>query len=179
MDKKQDSRRVRMTKKILKDSLLELMEKKNINQVTIKEICDLADVNRSTFYAHYESPLELLDEIENDIINETPRINLYYDEPVRDELVKFFSYIEKNKRECTVLFANSTAGSFEDKILDKLFGKSADKPQRITDFDLKNPVHIKMLMSAYGGMAIVQKWIFGEINCSAEELADALTAYIK
>ena len=174
-----DSRRVKMTKRILKETLLDLMEEKEIGKITIKEICDLADVNRSTFYAHYESPIELLEEVENDIVNETPRINLYRNEPIREELTTFFEYIEKNKRECRVLFRNSTASRFQTKILDKIFGKSESKPQWITGFDLHNDVHVKMLMSAYGGLAIVEQWIFDKVDCSAHELADAISSYVQ
>lgn len=176
---KTDSRRVRMTKRILKESLLELMADKSISHISIKEICELADVNRSTFYAHYESPHDLLHEIESDIVNETPRINLYNDEPVLEELQDFFEYIERNKDVCKILFANSGAHSFENKILDKLFGKTENKPQWITGFDIHNDIHIKMLMSAFGGLVLVEKWIYGELNCSADELAVAISRYIQ
>ena len=179
MTEKTDSRRVRMTKRILKESLLDLMAEKNISHISIKEICELADVNRSTFYAHYESPYDLLKEIENDIVAETPRINLYHDEPVLDELTAFFEYLEKNRDVCKILFANSGAHRFENKILDKLFGKTEDKPQWITGFDIHNDVHIKMLMSAFGGLKIVEQWIYGQFDCSAEELAVAISRYIQ
>lgn len=179
MTEKTDSRRVRMTKRILKESLLDLMADKTISHISIKEICELADVNRSTFYAHYESPYDLLEEIENDIVNETPRINLYKDEPVLDELTAFFEYLDKNRDVCRMLFANSSARSFENKILDKLFGKTEEKPQWITGFDINSGIHIKMLMSAFGGLVLVEKWLEGEINCSADELAVAVSRYIQ
>lgn len=43
-------------------ALIELLEKKDINYITIKELCDKAGVNRSTFYLHYESINDLLAE---------------------------------------------------------------------------------------------------------------------
>lgn len=168
-----------MTKRILKESLLELMAEKTISHISIKEICELADVNRSTFYAHYETPYDLLEEIENDIVEATPRINLYHDEPVLDELTEFFEYLEKNKEVCRILFANSGAHSFENKILDKIFGKTEEKPQWITGFDIHSDIHIKMLMSAFGGLVLVEKWLQGEIDCSADELAVAISRYLQ
>lgn len=179
MDKTTDSRRVRMTKKILKDALLELMEDKHISRISIKEICELADVNRSTFYAHYDSQFALLDEIEKGIVDATPRINLYTDAPIQGELRKFFEYLDENKRVCRILFKSSSPKQLEIAILDKIFGKTEEKPQWITGLDLHNPVHVKMLMSAFGGLAIVEKWIAGEFNCSADELADAISGYIQ
>lgn len=173
-----ESRRVKMTKRIIKDAFLDLLEKKSINHISIKEICDLADINRSTFYAHYQNQYDLYNEIENDIINVTPRINLYQEEPVEEELRIFFKFIEDNKRECVILFKNSTGYSFETKILDKIFGKTKDKPQWITDMNLKNPLHVKMLMSAFGGLMLIEKWILGEIKSTPDELADVLSKYI-
>lgn len=178
MEEKNESRRVRMTKRILKDAMIDLMEEKNINRISIKEICELADVNRSTFYAHYENQYDLLEEIEKEIVDEIPRINLYYDHSIYEQLLSCFRYIEHNRKECAVLFKNTNAGSFEARILDKIFGKSDDKPQRITGMDIHNPVHVKMLMSAFGGLALAEQWIFGEINCSADELAKAVSECI-
>ena len=59
-----------MTKLLLKESLIELMEDDPVGKITIKEICGNADVNRSTFYLHYRDQYELLQEIENELILE-------------------------------------------------------------------------------------------------------------
>ncbi len=60
-----------MTKQLLKQSLLELLEQNNINNITVKAICENADLNRSTFYAYYSSPYDLFDSMKKDIIEET------------------------------------------------------------------------------------------------------------
>lgn len=44
------------------EALLELLEKKDFEYITVKEICEIADVHRSTFYLHYETVGDLLDE---------------------------------------------------------------------------------------------------------------------
>ncbi|WP_338121478.1 hypothetical protein [Halalkalibacterium halodurans] len=45
-------RRKKYTRMVLKESLMKLMQEKPLSNITIKEICDLADINRSTFYSH-------------------------------------------------------------------------------------------------------------------------------
>ena len=62
-----DRRSVR-TKKAIINALTTLMGEKEISKITIKEIAEQADINRKTFYAHYGSVHEVLDEIENSII---------------------------------------------------------------------------------------------------------------
>lgn len=63
-------RRVKYTQRVLKESLLEILKERPIERVTVKEICDRADINRSTFYVHYGSPQELLDSIKNELYDE-------------------------------------------------------------------------------------------------------------
>ncbi len=60
--------RVRYTKKALHDALLKLMETKPIKQITVTEVCNLAQLNRATFYKHYQNCDDLLLQIENELI---------------------------------------------------------------------------------------------------------------
>lgn len=60
-----DNRRVHYTKAALRQSLISHLKEKPIDRITVKEICETADLNRGTFYAYYGSPAELLGEIEN------------------------------------------------------------------------------------------------------------------
>ena len=66
-----NNRRTLITKRILKESLLELMQTKSISKITIKEICDLSDMSRSTFYLHYQDQFELLEDIEKEVLKQT------------------------------------------------------------------------------------------------------------
>ena len=50
MSGQQENRRVRMTKRLMKDALLELLEKKEMSGISVKAICETADVHCSTFY---------------------------------------------------------------------------------------------------------------------------------
>ena len=52
--------RVKYTKMVLKKALLELMQHKPVNKITVKEICERAELNRATFYAHYSDCFDLL-----------------------------------------------------------------------------------------------------------------------
>ena len=63
-------RRVRKTQTAIKDALITLLEKKRFEEITIQEISDLADVNRSTFYTHFIDKYDLLDKMENEKIDE-------------------------------------------------------------------------------------------------------------
>lgn len=57
-------KRVIHTRRALRMAMLNLLKKKPLSQITVKEICDLAEINRNTFYAHYGSPADILSEVE-------------------------------------------------------------------------------------------------------------------
>ena len=59
MEQKRDDRRTQYSKRVIKESLFQLMQEKPINKITVKELCDRADVNRSTFYAYYTDIYDL------------------------------------------------------------------------------------------------------------------------
>lgn len=50
-----NNRRVIMTKKIIKDTFIEMLEKEDISKIHIRDLCNKADINRSTFYKYYDS----------------------------------------------------------------------------------------------------------------------------
>lgn len=66
--------RIIKTNKVLFDALITLMEQKDFEKIKISDICDVALVNRSTFYAHYEDKYDLLlaliDDLKNNLENE-------------------------------------------------------------------------------------------------------------
>ncbi len=69
MTEKKD-RRIKHTQNRIKDALIKLLESKSIYNITVKEICEVADINRSTFYAHYSDQHVLLDILEKEVVSE-------------------------------------------------------------------------------------------------------------
>ena len=63
-------RRVRKTKAQLRAGLARLMQKKSIKEITVKELVDEVDINRSTFYLHYSDIYQMLESIENELMDE-------------------------------------------------------------------------------------------------------------
>ncbi len=61
-------RRVRKTRQRLRQGLVKLMRAKNIQDITVTELCAECDINRSTFYLHYSDVYELLKAIEAELL---------------------------------------------------------------------------------------------------------------
>lgn len=60
--------RVVKTKKAIRHAFFELLKIKDVQAITIKEIADLAEIDRKTFYSHYSAIYELVDELEDEAI---------------------------------------------------------------------------------------------------------------
>ena len=71
-------KRSQRTREALKKTLAQMMIKQNINDITIKNLVVLANINRSTFYLHYTDIFDLLQEMENDIISQIQKVLDYY-----------------------------------------------------------------------------------------------------
>ena len=106
MENKPDGRRVRMTKMLLKNALIDIMKTKSIHLVSIKEICEEADVNRSTFYRQYNTQYDLYDDIIEDIANDISGI-YKNDFTTLDFLTKVLEYIESKRETFLVILSDN------------------------------------------------------------------------
>jgi AcrR family transcriptional regulator len=114
---KKDDRRVKYTKMVLRDSLMKLLAEKDISRITIKEICENADINRATFYAHYTDQYDLLDKIENELFDNLRVYLGKFDRPARPATTPngaprwrwchIFDYLKENVALCKLLLNES------------------------------------------------------------------------
>lgn len=117
---KPNNRRVQITKKMLKESLLELLEQTDISNISVRSLCEAANVNRSTFYKHYASQYEVFDEMQNDFLLQIEQCfqpddakNASYQEA----LMKKLSYMKENLPLCKILIGNNVAADFRTQLL--------------------------------------------------------------
>nr|MCR5545095.1 TetR/AcrR family transcriptional regulator [Lachnospiraceae bacterium] len=59
-----DNARVRMTKHLILDSFVELTKEKPFNKITLKEVCEKAEINHSTFYRYYKDIYDWREQLE-------------------------------------------------------------------------------------------------------------------
>ncbi|GEM_PF-809979 len=70
-EKTNASQRVMLTKRLLREALINMLKTHNINKISIRELCQVAEINRTTFYNHYGSQYDVLNEIADMYIQNT------------------------------------------------------------------------------------------------------------
>ena len=122
---KRTDARVRYTQKVLKEALLVLLQDKPINKITVKEICDLAELNRATFYTHYRDCFDLLESMERELVEEFRKsMELIHAYDVSSLTEAIYGIAEKHQAVCRVLVFGNNSTSVLDKMIDLAHDKS-------------------------------------------------------
>lgn len=121
MNEKLD-RRKKYTRMVLKESLIALLKTKQISTITVKEICERADINRSTFYTHFSDQFDLLEQIEEELIADLntylSQYNFSREEESLQMTEKLLEYIASKYDICQTLLNENSDHSFEGRVMD-------------------------------------------------------------
>ena len=108
MVKEKKDRRIRKTENQLRAGLAKLLKKKNIREITVKELVEEVDINRSTFYLHYTDIYNMMSTIEEElmkdfrqVIADHPEVDLECENAAY--VKEIFSVLEKNREICQAL----------------------------------------------------------------------------
>ena len=179
------------TAKKMNDALIKLLETKDYEYITIKEICRIASVNRSTFYLHYENMNDLLEETigllnssfnshfkskenENTIIFKDSLEDLLL---INDEnLIPYLNFIKENKNIYKVL-KNHPELFNANKTYEEMFRKIFVPIMK--RFGLDEKWH-KYLMDFYisGLTSIILDWVYDDCKIPVQEVSDFIKGLI-
>lgn len=176
MKTEKTDRRVKYTTLLLKESLIELMQTRHISKISVKMLCETADINRSTFYAHYSDPYDLLRQLELEVIAEFESyLNQQKMTEASDSTVEvlrqLLEYAAQNADLFKVLLSENGDSEFDRDIM-------ALAQQQILS-NLKNDQNIDRRTSEYlqcfiatGALKILQKWIQDGLVETPQQIAE-------
>lgn len=177
-----------ITAEKMDQALFELLEKKDLAYITVKEICAKAGVNRSTFYLHYETmgdllaeSVEWLNERFFDSMNQQARKpladpmahspeELFFITP--EYLTPFLDYIREHRRLFRTVLENAGVLQLNrtyEKMLQQVFIPVLQRYQ-VQEEDW----HYMMSFYVRGLMAIVSEWLRGDCRESVEQLTGVM-----
>ena len=111
--------RIRYTQRILKESFLILLKQKPVNKITVKEVCEMAELNRATFYAHYSDCFALLESIEQELLEAFQKsLKLVDSFDVTALIEAIYAMVEQHEDACRVLIFQGASASVLQRMID-------------------------------------------------------------
>jgi AcrR family transcriptional regulator len=183
MNEKQN-RKIRYTKMVLRESLMELMKTKNILRITIKDLCDTADICRTTFYAHYKDQYDLLEQVQEETLtyfeDMLDKFNAANKNPAspkgnRQMVEEVLQYIANSGNTIQVLLSENGSSDFQNKI----FSHLTQNMQRLKKHTVEKPEDKKKALCysvfmIHGTAALIQYWLKNKMDIPISELAKML-----
>ena len=168
MESKAD-RRVKRTKAMIRDSLLSLIREKPVTKITPTELCRKADINRNTFYSHYDSIGGLLHGIEDELVEQIN--HSLSNDKVSAMLVEICRTIYENHDLCRILLSDNGNTDFLRSIIYSARDRSV---KEWTTAGLVADDEQTDLMFSYfanGSMAVIRDWVLKDLNKTPEYIA--------
>lgn len=167
-------RRVKYTKKVIKETFLSLLEEKDISNISVKELCEKADVNRGTFYRYYEDIYDLLKKIEEEFIEEVKNSNSMIhmsEHSIYTFTREILEVFENNKKLVTILFNADSNIYFLDDVLEIAYEKCIGNWENNVDSSDYNELENAVVFIFNGALGVINYWIKNDFNTSSDILA--------
>ncbi|MFA1819763.1 TetR/AcrR family transcriptional regulator [Virgibacillus oceani] len=167
-------RRKKYTRMVLKDSMIKLLKEKQISEITVKEICELADVNRSTFYAHYLDLYDLLNKMEEEVLDDMKtylyQYNFQKDEESIQMTERILEYIVANKEIAQILLHENADPNFQKRVM-KIAQKYLMDSWGLAKMLDEDFTHYLSIFTIGGCLQMIREWLEGNLDQSPKEMA--------
>ncbi|HPF87929.1 MAG TPA: TetR/AcrR family transcriptional regulator [Candidatus Limiplasma sp.] len=156
-----ENQRVRLSKQLLRQSLIDLLHDQSIHKISVREICDRAQVNRSTFYKYYGSQYDLFKEMEDEILE---HINHHLSaEPTTmagdlPHITKLVAFVGDNAPLCRILINHNVDPTFPDALISLSYLRQWIDTQFAAVYSKSEMEYVYGLV-VNGGYSIIKTWI--------------------
>ncbi len=181
---KKDDLRVIKTRKLIYQTLLDLMKEKTFEEIKVSDICSKAMINRSTFYAHYEDKYELLVDFLSNLkeefaheLNESCKENLSIREYYIRLISLFLDHIDSKRDVYNSIMVNNRSSIMMDILL-SVVNDDILKRFKENDINLKVPTEVISKFYLGGVINIGMEWLSNSNKYTKEEILDYLELLI-
>ena len=180
---KQEYRSAVRSRNLIRTALLELLEEKDLEKITVTDIVKRADINRSTFYAHYPDVQGLVDEIIGEAVERTFSLmdavdyRMFFQNPM-PLLLQIVAPMEENRDIYRLLIRSAQAIPQMERMKQRLI----EETLRVLGITAATPDHtfleIRIRFSIGGMLDVATQWLRGELDCTLEEIAAHISSII-
>lgn len=172
-------RRIKKTKKLLREGLTSLMQTKSIKDITVKELADNIDINRGTFYLYYKDIYDMLDKVETELMEEFNELIMSHPDgalisdplPLLEEI---FGFLSENSDICIALLSNNGDIGFIKKFTHIIHEKCLNDWLQLYNTIDEIEFEYSYSYFLYGCIGIVETWMTTGMQKPPEEMAPLL-----
>lgn len=182
MEKKEYRSAVR-SRKMIRQAFFELLKEKNFEKITVTDVVKKADVNRSTFYAHYPDVMGVVEEIQEEILQYTQQFmdhvdfKDFYENP-KPHLQHIIQLVAENNELYRLLMTSAMAAKQMDQLKYILIDRTIETLDGKGRFRDKFELEFSTRFFMGGVVDVYTQWLNGVIDCSLDELTDQLSNMI-
>lgn len=183
MPEKKEYRSAIRSRKMIRQAFLELLQEKPFEKITVTDIVKRADINRSTFYAHYPDVLGLVEELIDETVNSSIDLvadidmQLFLEEPM--PILTQLVGIGKKNMDIYKLLGRSDFALRQVENMKAVLVENAQRavniPEHIRQSSTFN-IHVCFFVG--GVLNVYQQWILGNLDCSPDEITEHLAELI-
>ena len=171
-----NNQRTRLSKLLFKNALMDLLkEKGSVAKISVRELCDRAELNRSTFYAHYNEPNDLLMEIETELLDATEehlkKIGEENDAGAHKYILSFLQYIKQNDKQFRTLLIDSADPEFRSRFMQQSIIQFVENLRIELSKELEQYIFSYILNGSTG---IIIQWIRSDYAVNESEIVNLL-----
>lgn len=183
MGEKKEYRSAIRSRKLIRQAFMELLKEKSLEKITVTDIVKHADINRSTFYAHYPDVMGVIEEISDEVLEYTHcfmqdvEFSDFFENPL-PHLKNIIKVAEENmelyRLLCSSALGNEKLDQLKNVLIERTL-KTIDKPENFKD-SLEFEFAVRFFMG--GIVDVYTQWLMGKMDCSLEELTEQLAKMI-
>ena len=170
-------RKAQKTKLFLEEGLLQLMKEKNIKNITVRELTERVNINRSTFYLHYMDIFDMVEKIEQKLIDmfyeelEADSKERSTEEDVYHFMESAISFLQKHRRTFLILCGKNGDHSFLDRLVELTYRHANVWIRSILEekTNLRDVEHATVFF-CNGCVAILASWLKNEEERNTSEI---------
>ena len=184
-EKKPDLR-IKRTKLSLRTALIQLLMKKRLNEITVKELCEQAGINRGTFYLHYSDVFDLLAKIEEEMYDEIMEFiaknaqtgKMGDPNNMLPTFIDLFEYLVHNADVCTILLLQDFNQDFVQRLLNVGLDECVENWMKMFQITKRHVVEMFYHYIVSGCVGILRYWLQTGRKETSDELANLTKLYI-
>lgn len=167
-----NNNRYKDTENRIKEAFYELLESgKNIDSISVSDICRASGISRPSFYTHYMDINDMMIKIEEEKAEVIKKLLMSDRIPTKESLIKYFEYLKKNKAFYTAYLSSVKFSRVSESMMNYHI--------KTFFYGVRNEEHIKYVCDFFqaGIKAAALRWLNNNCHESPDEIAGLLQKY--